>query len=1748
MFATARAGLFAALFAFACVASIPTIPPAIAQTHSAAKSDERPFSRDDLDDAAIRLEAQIKTDSGQVTKPVAQLRREMDEAFKKNDFRTGLQLLGQIVSVEPDDATSWLRLARSVAQIRPANAKERTLLLERSATAGYIAYERSDNPAEQAEALQIIGNSFAERRVWRPALDALRNALELREVAAVRAQYEKLREEHGFRLLDYTVDADGASPRACFQFSETLPGKRTDFSPFIAVPGIDRPAITADEKQLCVEGLKHGERYTITLRSGLPSTTEPLGRAAEFTIYVRDRKPQVRFTGKSYVLPRAGQQGIPLVAVNSKVAKVDIYRVGDRNLIDTVLGNDFQRALTRYDAEQLRDERGQQVWTGELALEYSLNNETTTAFPIDQALGELKPGVYVMVAAPKDSDPGDDFSSLATQWFIVSDLGLAAFSGNDGIHASVNSLATTAPVANIEVRLLSRSNEVLAIKRTDTNGQVQFESNLTRGEGGLSPALLVAGATADYAFLSLKAPAFDLSDRGVAGRKAPEGLDAFVYTERGVYRTGETVHITALLRDAASVAALNVPLTLVVERPDGVEYRRIATKDEGMGGRSLSIPIAQTASTGTWRVKAFTDPKRPAVGETTFMVEDYVPDRLEFELASPTGKISPDAPAEITLTGRFLYGAPAANLDVEGELLVSAAKERPGFPGYRFGTEERVDAEQQSLDKLAETDGEGKATFEVSLDKLPTTERLLEARVTVRLAESGGRAVERKITLPVTPAGDMIGVRPLFNGRSLGESDNAAFDVIMVDADGKRIAKTGLRYELMRIESRYQWYRQHGYWNYEPVKSSRRIADGMVDVTADGQPARLSLPVTWGRYRLDVSDASGPLTQVSFDAGFYAEAGADTPDLLEIALDKPEYRAGDTMNVAVTARSDGRVTLNVVGDRMLSTVSADVKTGINQLAIPVGKDWGNGAYVVATLRRPLDAAAKRMPGRAIGVQWFTVNKAARTLAMDMTLPQAIRPNTALRVPVKLTGLAPGEEARIVVAAVDVGILNLTNYKPPAPDEYFLGQRRLSAEVRDLYGQLIDGMQGTRGTIRTGGDDGGGALEGSPPVQKPLALYSGIVQVKPDGTAEVAFDIPAFAGTARVMGVAWSRDRVGKASGDVIIRDPVVVTATLPRFLNTGDRSTMHVDIDNVEGPAGEYAVVLTAKGPTGAVGKVADKVTLNAKQRRPVSFPLEVSAAGTATITLNVEGPNGFKLERDFALNVRPSTQLLTRRTVRQIAKGESITLSNDLFADLVPGTGSVALSVGPSTALDAAAILKALDRYPFGCSEQITSRALPLLYVNDLAASAQLALDTDADQRIRDAIDRLLARQGSNGSFGLWSTGGDDPWLDAYVTDFLTRARERGFVVPDVAFRQALDRLRNNIATAPEPSKNGGRELAYALYVLARNGTAPVGDLRYIADTKLNAIATPIAKAQIAAALGLLGDKTRADRVYQAALDSIAPQPKLEFGREDYGSALRDSAALVTLASESNAPRPTVAAAVSRVEAARQLSPYTSTQENAWLVLAARAIAKDAAGVAMTVNGAAQKGALYRSVSAAGLQASPLRVANSGEETLQAVVSVTGAPIVPEPPAESGFKIERSYFTLDGKPVDIARAKQNERYAVVLKITESQPQFGRIIVADYLPAGFEIDNPRLVSSGDTGTLSWIQLAKAPEHAEFRDDRFTAAFNRTSNDAAIFTVAYVVRAVAPGTYTHPQAFVEDMYRPDRFGRTATGKLEVTAAK
>ncbi len=744
MIGLVRAAALCATLAFGLVAA------GLDTAHAADKA----FKRDDLADAAIKLEAQIKSEAGPVSKSGATLRSDADTAFRRNDFRTGLQILGQIAATSPDDSANWLKLARTIFQIKPANSSEQTFLLERASTAAYIAYQRAGNAGEEADALAVLGRSMSERKLWRPALDAFRLSLDMREVADVREQYEKMRDEHGFRLLDYTVDSDSASPRACFQFSEDL-AKRTDFTPFVALAGTDKPALSSEERQLCVDGLKHGERYNINLRAGLPSTVrETLPKSAEFNIYVRDRKPFVRFTGRAYVLPRTGQRGIPLVSVNTPAVKVDVFRIGDRNLINTVIGNDFQQSLSKYRLSDLGDERGVKVWSGEVATATTLNEDVTTAFPVDQALGDLQPGVYVMTAAAKGvGASSDDDGQLATQWFIVSDLGLTAFSGNDGIHVFVNSLASTDAVGKAEVRLIARNNEVLATRTTDASGHVLFEAGLARGEGGLSPAMLtVTSDKADYAFLSLKTDAFDLSDRGVSGRAVPAGADAFVYAERGVYRSNETVYLTALLRDGQGNAVTG-PLTLVVERPDGVEFRRTVLADQGAGGRSWTVPLNSAVPAGTWRVRAFTDPKGSAVGETTFMVEDYVPERIEFDLSSKEKVIKAEVPVELKVDGHFLYGAPASGLQLEGDMLVTQAEQRPGYAGYQFGVDDTETAsnERTPIENLPETDANGVATLPVSLAKAPTSTRPQEAQIFIRMAEAGGRAVERKLVLPVAP-------------------------------------------------------------------------------------------------------------------------------------------------------------------------------------------------------------------------------------------------------------------------------------------------------------------------------------------------------------------------------------------------------------------------------------------------------------------------------------------------------------------------------------------------------------------------------------------------------------------------------------------------------------------------------------------------------------------------------------------------------------------------------------------------------------------------------------------------------------------------------------------------------------------------------------------------------------------------------------------------------------------------------------
>jgi alpha-2-macroglobulin len=1667
----------------------------------------------------------------------------------QSDPRTAMQNFSAAVAITPDDSTLWVSLARAALAIS-ASTSDETTLTQRNATAGaWNGYQVSRTKTARADALRVLAQGLDRRDYFRPALQAYEASMALVNSAEVRAEYDDLKARKGFRVVDHSIDADNSAPRVCAQFSEDLVKQGVDYSQFVTVDNAAPKAVDTAQKQVCVEGLEHGKYYNITFREGLPAAIgEVLEAPVALSIYIQDRAPSVRFTGDSFVLPSTARHGIPVVSVNLDVADMKLYRIGDRSLAQLLSGYQFLKQLDSYDISSISDQMGAPVWEGKLEIGKELNKEVTTSFPIDEALPKREPGVYVLTAQP-ENDHSDEWNSRATQWFVVSDIGLSSYTGQDGLNVFARSLSTAKPITGVDLTLLAKNNEILGTAKTDEQGRATFTPGLTRGEGSMTPAVLMAEQGGnDFVFLDMTKAGFDLSDRGVSGRASPGALDVYAWTERGIYRAGETVHVGALARDESSKAVENLPLTFIFSRPDGAEDRRTVSDGKQAGGYTVDLALDENAMRGTWQVAIYTDPKKPSVATQQFLVEDFVPDRIEFDLSSDKKEIAQGETANVTVDGRYLYGAPAAGLALEGEVNLSTTRNWDRYAGYYFGLtdEQEGEATRIPLDNLPAVGDDGKATFPVEIAELPSTTRLLNANVTVRMRETGGRAVERSLALSVRQAADAIGIRPQFSGSEVPEGGTASFKVMQADAAGNKKSVDGLQWSLVRVDRFYQWYRSSGSWNYEPITQTVAISAGKLTAGAD-QEAEIKVPVDWGRYRLQVetADPAGPVTSYEFDAGWYVEStSTETPDGLEIALDKENYAPGDVAKLKVSPRFAGELLVTIGSESLLKTVTATVPEGGATVDIPVGDNWGAGAYVTATLYRPGDSRETHMPSRAIGVKWMGIDPGAKRLAVSLDTVAKTEPRQTLSVPVSVSGLPTATDAYVMVAAVDVGILNLTRYEAPDPEDWFFGQRMLGLELRDLYGRLIDGSLGAAGKLRTGGDGAQVQISGNPPTEKLVAFFSGIVHLDADGKANIDFDLPQFNGTVRVMAVAWTKDAVGHAQSDVIVRDPVVVTASMPRFLAPGDKAQLRLDIANTDGPAGAYTLSLDATDLN--LGSYPSTLKLDAGKRQSVIVPIDAKQSGDAGVTIRLASASGdLSLDQSLSIPVRPAiSPVTTRQIVKLGPNGGSLKIDRELLAASLLDGAFVSVGVSQSSAFDIPSLLLALDRYPYGCAEQTTSRAMPLLYVSELAKQAGLPEDQELHGRVQDAIYRVLNYQSTTGSFGLWAPGSGDMWLDSYVTDFLTRAREQGYEVPREAMLQALLNLQNSLAYDVDLSERSS-EVAYALYVLARNHKASIGDLRYYVDTQLDKFETPMARAQLAASLALYGDQQRADTTFQAALQLAMDNTEEDYYRSDYGSQLRDGAAMLALAAETKPSPGAVPAMIRFVSAARTKARWLSTQDQAWMLLAARAIKENNQGIKLTVNGTPHDGPFSTRLTGDELQVNPIVVANATPNPLEAVVTTVAAPAQPLPASGNGFEIERTYYDLDGNEANITDARQNQRYVVVLKVNQLNDWPSRIVVNDLLPAGFEIDNPSLVDSASLTNFPWLAQTEAA-HLEFRDDRFIAAFNRDQGADASFNLAYVVRAVTPGTYALPAASVEDMYRPEYSARTATGMMEVKA--
>ena len=1670
-------------------------------------------------------------------------------------FAEARKLTGEIIRRLPRDHFGYSRLAWFALSKRPKNYGERQkrdrLALEAALAAAMLA----DRPADESYALQLAAVAYQNAYRHKIGIRALRRAVELAPDEKVEATLAKLVASHGFRVLSNKIESDTARPRLCLTFSDKVAASLAETNragDYLRVSGPDATGdhpVSVNANQVCVAGLRHGGRYSVVARAGLPAEDgERLFKDVTTRVLVRDRTPFARFDTRAYVVPAGNARAtatVPVTSLNADKLELAVHRIDPRAL--TNVRENLFKALDGWDATKIEKDASP-VWSGTMEVERRLNRETVTAVPVaDMTNTDMAPGLYLMTAKVAGTR-AQDYEKRATQWFLVSDIGLTTFAADDGLHVIARSLGAAAPMGDVEVTLVARNNRVLATARTDTTGHVRIAPGLMRGTGGDRPAVLTAriGET-DFAFLDMTATPFDLTDRGVSGRAAPVGgLDTFIASERGVYRPGATVHITATVRDLEAKGRDDLTLTGIVKRPDGKEHARVRLSTPAAGGLAWSVPLPEAAMRGAWTFALHTDPGRPALASAKVRVADFEPERLDFTLSGPTA-LDPSTPSAILVDARYLFGAPAARLNASGAIRLTPVREIEGFEKFRFGlASDETRPGGQAL-KLAKTDERGRVALSFERFEPPATTRPLEARATVTLTDTNGRPVERTLDMPLKGEQRRIGIRPRFEDR-VGEGETAGFDVIAIEGDERVALDT--RWKLERITTDYQWYRVNGTWNYEPVRTRSIVAQGE-GVTGTDDALDIARSVTWGSYELTV-EADGALpASVGFSSGWRVEAKAgETPAVARITLDKETYRVGDTAKVFIEPRFAGPAEVLVMDGRVVSRTLADLPAEGGTVEVPVTGAWGPSAYVTAVVYRPMDIANRAMPGRAIGTAHAAVDPGEHRLDVSLDMESTIRPRRDLPVTVRVAGLAEGETAYLTLAMVDEGVLNITGHEPPAPSKHYFGQRRLGVAIRDLYSRLIDRMAGAKGTVRSGGDGGGSDYRRPPVIEQVVARFSGLVETDADGTALVTFAVPDFNGSLRFDAVAWSKTGVGEATAKVVARDPVVVSAVRPTHLAPGDAATFSIEATNVDAPAGPITMALEASGPVALTGDTSFSLDIERGKRADRTVTVRALSEGDASFRLTTQLADGTRLAKTFTMPVRSLAPDVVRVSSIPLAPGGKLTLDANVTDGFSPGTAQATVTVA-ATAFDVGGILRRLDDYQYRCTEQRTSRAFPLVSLPRNVAEAALADRAgDIAKRVDEAVAGILANQSTSGSFGLWRPGSTSLWLDAYATDFLTRARDAGYGVEETALRAALTNLENGLSYATDAADLSGP--AYAAYVLARAGRASIGDLRYRSDNVRGvrgntngsgggAVATPLALAHLAGALSLYGERERAlELAREAVRRTRAVKPATRF--VDFGSDLRDGAAVIAVALESDLGEALDGRAMARnIAASRMTRDYFSTQENAWSLLAAAALMRNDPPQ-LTVAGAAHEGAFLRTLGADAL-ADGLDVANRGDTAVTATVSVRGRSLTPPPAVSRGYRLSRRYLTLDGKPADLSTIERGTRLVAVLEVVPLDGEAARVLLEDPLPAGFAIDNPNLLRAGDVSVLG-LKLETTTTHQEFRADRFVAAFDRKKGDTSLRRFAYIVRAVTPGSFEHPGAVVESMYAPEKRGRTEAGRVTI----
>lgn len=1591
----------------------------------------------------------------------------------------------------------------------------------------------------------------------------------------------------GFGLVRAWPDQRDGSLALALEFSRPLVGTQ-DFDALLKVEpagsGDSGWSLSDDGKTLRYPYVEPARDYTVTVAAGLLAADgDRLERELVQVVHTGELDPVAGFASQGSVLPARDSRGLPVVSVNVPEVDVEFLRVRESELPRFFA--QFQRGGRRGGWELDRDyddnaplrDLADPVYLNRFVLGGERNERVLNYLPIQEIAELQQPGLYFAVLRRV----GTFSNQFDTAFFSVSDIGLHARAYRDTLYVHAASLHDGSPLKGVELRVLDAKGEALLKSATDGNGNALLDYRMDASQ------VLVARRGKDVSLLPFNQPALDLSEFAVGGRPQA-AFDVFAWSGRDLYRPGESVRLSALLRDfdgrplAGGKDGQAQPLFLRLKQPDGRIFRETRLEPGAQGYYAFEQAIPADAPTGRWQVEFRTDPAaKDAVQGMTLRIEEFLPERMKLELSTPQAQatLKPGEPLKLQAEAAYLYGAPAADNRFTAKMALAVAREPlEGFPGYAFG-DPTVDLPKEPREVL-DTQFDAQGRIEAALE-LPEEAAKAKTPVRVTIAgsvhESGGRPVNRTLQRVLWPAPALVGVHPLFDPDDGADANaNARFELVRVDAAGKPQPVQGLKVTLVRELRDYHWrFDDDGGWDYDFTRRFETVETRTLD--AGTTATRFDVPVEWGEYRIDVLDPGTGLTmRYPFRAGWSwgdDNRGPDArPDRVKLALDRTGYRAGDTLEVTVTPPHAGRGVLLVESDRLLYVHDIELKGGEGKVAgtfrIPVTEDWErHDVYVTALVFRGGSAASQVTPARAVGVAHVPMRRDERRVAVGLKVPAQTRPQQDLPVTVSVPQLA-GRQAHVTVSAVDVGILNITRFPVPDAGAHFFAQRRLATDAWDVYGRVIEAFAGGTARLRFGGDL---ALEALPQARRPTArvqtvdLFSGPVVLDAQGNARLKLALPDFNGTLRVSALVYSDDRYGKRDAEVLVRAPVVAEAGMPRVMAPGDRGAVALDVQNFSGKAGEFRVRVEGEGPL-SVGDGERRLRLEDGAKATLEFPLLAKPGhGVAKVRVRVDG-GGYAVDRRYELPVRAAWPGVLRGRTQVLQAGVPLALDASLAEGLIPETVQAHLRITASPPIPFASALRGLFDYPYGCAEQTTSKGYAAL-VMDADTAARLgvpALDPAVRRaRMEGAFGRLAAMQAGNGHFSMWGGGSGDaePALTPYIAEFLLDAREAGFAVPEGVLQKALDRLAEDLLSGgPQFYGRDHREhlrfanRAYAGYVLARVNRAPLGTLRALYDQEKDRSLTGLPLVQLGLALELQGD---AKRGAAAIADGFARDPdKRPAWLWDYGSRIRDDALMIALLHErgrADAKYDARAIDLARAVQVRrdgdgQGRLWLSTQEQMALARLGKALE---AGGGRTLSGRWRVGGEAETVVAPAAafartldHAALARGARFEPEGGPYYVSLEVAGIPRQAPAEDKRRvgIVRDWFLPDGSPWKGGELKEGQVLVVRLTLQAEQAMPDALVV-DLLPAGLEAENLNLGDGAqwDGVQVDGVALSDRGEqaqlrHEEYRDDRYVAALNLGQGGTA--RLYYLVRAVTPGTYTVPPPQAEDMYQPSLRGTGA----------